>query len=226
MKPCAICGTPHARRPTDTATQYKRRQCCSTECSKKLISTVKTKYDTPDKTCAVCDKPFSLRPGEKPVAYRDRTTCSRSCALTLGHARHAGVTPAEWHAMANAPRSCEVCGAAYHRRKREPVRDWKRRKHCSNACSSHSRAARDYRASIRKAPKAKAIARKRMDPRPETTPMKAWNPPTRAASPKPDPVPTAKPLTPPRPAQSLLRQIHDVFATHPELRAILDGRHA
>ena len=225
MKPCAICGTPHARRPNDTATQYKRRQCCSTECSKKLISTVKTKYDTPDKTCAVCDKPFSLRPSEKPVQYRDRTTCSRSCALTLGHANHAGVTPAEWHAMANAPRKCQECGQGYYRRKQEPVRDWKRRKHCSRACSSHSRGdgpgeVRQLRGKPKRAPKI------RLDARPQTTPMKRWDPPQATPSPNPPPIPTAKPRTPPRAAQSLLRQIHDVFATHPELRAILDGRHA
>ena len=42
----------------------------------------------------------------------------------------------------------------------------------------------------------------------------------------PPPVPTATPRTPPRAPDSLLRQIDAVFAAHPELRAILDGRQA
>lgn len=226
MKTCTVCGKKHERRPTDTATQYKRRQTCSRECAKKLIGQAKIKYDTPDKVCAVCNAPFHIRESEKPVQYRDRTTCSRSCALTLGHANRAGVTPDEWHQIANAPRHCNTCGAPYHRRKQEPVRDWNRRKHCSKACSAQSAAARAYRASIRTRKQPRTQAPKRLDPRPQTTPMKRWNPPQATPSPNPPPIPTAKPRTPPRAPDSLLRQIHQVFATHPELRAILDGRQA
>jgi hypothetical protein len=232
MKTCPVCGKKHARRPTDTATQYKRRQCCSPKCAKKLIGQVKIKYPTPTKTCACCGKPFNIRANEKPSAYQDRDTCTRSCALAVSHARRNDMTPAEWIAIAHAPRACEVCGASYHRRKSEPVRDWQKRVCCSNACSSAR--AETHRDRLRAAKRARAASRApkvrkfttRLDTRPATTPMKRWSPPQAARTPAPPPVPTAKPRRPSRAPDSLLRQIHEVFATHPELRAILDGRQA
>ena len=227
MKTCAVCGAQHERRPTDTATQYKRRQTCSRECAKQLIGQAKIKYDTPTKQCACCGKPFDIRPTEKPSHYKDRITCTRQCALTYRHAEANNLTPAEWIALAHAPRQCETCGRDYHRRKQEPVRDWQRRKCCSPKCATAK--AETYRDKLRAGKTARAARRapktrkftQRLDPRPETTPMKAWTPPQATRSPNPDPVPRITLATRQRPSQHLLRTLMSTFIVHPDLRTIL-----
>jgi len=227
-KPCVICGKNHERRSTDSATQFKRRQCCSRACSRALIANGKIKYDTPDKVCACCGETFSIRESEKPSAYAQRATCGKHCALTLNYATNAGVTVAEWKAIAHAPRTCTVCGKQYTRKVSEPVRDYGKRQCCSRACVTQAKATRQYRAALtraanaKKAAKRKAIFRERLDHRPADTPRAPWSPPEAARSPAPPPVPTAKPRAPSRPAQRTLALLRATLAMHPDLATALN----
>ena len=162
------------------------------------------------KTCIVCDALIHRRESESASNYKRKKLCSPDCKRLHDAALKRGITYEQAKRDLNTVKNCKHCRKPFTKPKRLSFPEYERQQFCSQACARFDQQSQTK------------PGRRRRDSKPAALSGAAL-PLGFVGSPKPDPVPTAKPSAPLRAPQALLRALASTIAIHPELRvALLD----
>lgn len=128
-KTCTVCGRTMQRRKKETASHWRARETCSSECRYAKTSasnaTSRPAVMPPPKTCEVCGKEFWKRAEESHVTFAAKKACGLECAAVLiSRAR-----TVEWQ-----PKPCQACGVLFEKRPEEAGKLFSKRRCCSVEC--------------------------------------------------------------------------------------------
>lgn len=129
---CVACGEAFARRRSEPAAHYLKRQTCSWKCRNQLLSRARA-APSESKPCVICGELITSGTFARIQDYRCRSTCSAACAVEANRRARAKALR-EKREDANKPKPCVICGALFDMRKNERIPEFRRRRTCSPAC--------------------------------------------------------------------------------------------
>jgi len=138
-KHCANCGKILIRRQGETATNFKRRKCCSPECAfayrkKKTEEKYLSQYT--ERKCINCGKKLTLKKGEPLHEFIKRQFCNRKCVYTWRKKQLQ-------KKVKQLNKKCLWCNKPLKLRKKESITSFEKRKFCNQDCFHKYRSARN-----------------------------------------------------------------------------------
>jgi hypothetical protein len=126
-KPCLHCGKTMSRDDQGLA-RFKAKKFCDYKCS---ADHRRASLPT-EKVCVTCGKTTTRRPGEGAKDWRARQTCSTKCKYGYIGRRLVEVKPA----LEPPPKTCEVCGKLFGKKRTESHPTFEAKKTCGKRCAN------------------------------------------------------------------------------------------
>ncbi len=126
LRPCAACGSTGWWELLPPSFQ-RVQKFCSYQCSVDFRN-----WGVPaGKPCTICGAAMHRRDNEDASSWRRRQTCSKDCRYVFISRRVSEVQPA----YVPPPKTCEVCGRLFEKRRQESHVTFDGKKACSRKCA-------------------------------------------------------------------------------------------